>query len=260
MMSSLIKFGCLSLFLFSCSSYAVWPSVFNQNSFELSANAGAARLDAGDSTFGVTDTETDNLRQTHNPDAGELGLGFAYLIPLNTYLSISGVQLFPGLKTAINLRYMSHEIFDHSIQGQIEQYQDPLMDNYTYYLSISSTQLMADLALTVASFHQVSLFLTGGIGNGWTRLHYEDRPNAGVYGGGLHLKNSSKNGFVSEVGAGVSYGWTSHLSVSLEYLYTRLNEIKTARYGILNGEPAIITPAQFSLHSSAILAGVHLKI
>lgn len=247
------------LFGLSLSVSAALPAFFQQGQFEWSANVGLSWLQTGNSTVVVTDIETDRLRQTRNPLAGELGLGVAYLIPLNTS-PVASLIWFPELKTALNIRYMDQAIIGQDVYGEVDQFQDLSMNNYTYDLSLSSTRLMADLALTVASIERFSVFLLGGLGAGWTQVDFKDKPNPGIVGGALSLNHRTKNGFVGEAGAGLAYECNNQFRFSLAYLYTDYGTIKTGSQGTLDIGTVTLNPMQFSFHTQAILFGVHVKV
>ncbi|MDI9818445.1 MULTISPECIES: hypothetical protein [unclassified Legionella] len=228
------------------------------NQIELSANLGFSKLTLGNSTFGITETEVDNLHQTDNPLIGEVAFGMTYVIPFKELSASHRLTWFPALRTALYLRYSSHDFFNRTAQGQIEQYQDPRMSNYHYRLSIDSTRLMADVILTLVTHKQMSLFVNGGVGPGWTQVSYSDEPNLGVVGGNLFLFDKTKKGLVSEIGVGLFYHCSNKLKLSVNFLHSNFGTIKTGSEGILDGASASINPARFSLRSNTILFGLYL--
>ncbi|MFW2570242.1 outer membrane protein [Legionella sp. 29fVS95] len=244
------------LLSFSFSVSAAFPIFSQQGQFEWSANAGLSWLQTGNSNVVISEFETDRLRQTRTPLAGELGLGIAYLFPLNT--SARGNLIwFPELRTALNIRYMDQAIIGQDVYGEVDLFQDSSMNNYTYDLSLASTRVMIDLALTVASLEQFSVFLLGGVGAGWTQVDYQDRPSPGS----LSLNSRTKHGAVGEAGAGLAYDCNKQFRFSLAYLYTDYGTIKTGSQGIIDfNTPIVINPMQFSFHTQAILFGVHVKV
>jgi opacity protein-like surface antigen len=241
---------CLLLSFFSANVYAA-----DLSNLELSGGFGLAKLHVGNSAFAVTDTETDSLVQTANPIVGDVNFGVAYVWPLNSMRLDQRVSWFPSVKTGLNLRY-----FDQNVQGQIYQYQEPDLDNYTYNLSVESTRLMFDISLTLATVQRFSLFLQGGAGAGWTQTSYSDMPNEGIPSGSLSINNRTNSGFVSEVGGGISYDIQENFGISLQYLYANYGTIKTSSTATLNGDPASIAPAQFPLRSQEVLFNVYMKM
>ncbi len=260
MLSSLTCLRLYLVFFLSLSTSAFAFNLWEKGTFEASGNFGFSQLDLGNSTFGVTETETDTLRQSHNPFGAEFAAGVARLIPLNKRTALTPYIWFPELRIGLNLRYLNQSLFNQYTTGQIEQYQEPSMNNYNYRIHVESTRLMIDLALTVATMQKISVFILGGMGPGWTNLSYSDRPVSGVLDGNLILNDGTKNGLVKEIGGGIFYNCTETVRTSLHYLYTDFGSISTGNTGLLNGFPAQIRPAHFSLHSNAILLGLHLTV
>ncbi len=204
----------------------------------------------------MTETETDNLRQTSNPMVGEFGIGATYVFPLK-----DKTKWFSTGRLGLNYRYMSNNLWKNFVQGQIEQYQDARMANYTYQLNLINQRLMMDLSLTFWERERASLFVIGGLGYGWNKLHYSDYPNPGIEEGNLNLNTSRTNKFTSEVGVGAFYQCTDQLKVSVQYLYNYFGRISTGSYGYLNGvATAAISPANFKLDTNEVLLGLHLAI
>ncbi|HHF7344123.1 TPA: outer membrane beta-barrel protein [Legionella feeleii] len=249
-----------SLLSLSFSVNAAFPVFSQQGQFEWSANVGLSWLQTGNSNVVISEFETDRLRQTRTPLAGDLGLGIAYLIPLNKSAR-TDLTWFPELRTALNIRYMDQEIIGQNVYGEADLFQDPNMNNYTYDLSLASTRLMIDLVLTVASMERFSVFLLGGVGAGWTQVDYKDRPNPGIVGGALSLNSRTNNRLVGEAGAGLAYDCNNQFRFSLAYLYTDYGTIKTGSQGVIDfNNPITINPMRFSFHTQAILFGVHIKV
>lgn len=254
---------CISLniaFFLSLSSSVFAFPLWEKGAIEASGHMGFTQLNLGNATFGVTETETDSLRQKHNPFGVEFAAGLARVISLNKRTELTPYTWFPELRIGLNLRYLNQGLFNRYTTGQIEQYQEPAMNNYNYRINVESTRLMIDLALTIATIQKVSLFIIGGVGPAWTNLSYFDTPVPGVFDGNLILNDGTKNGFVEEMGIGIFYNCTETIKTSLHYLYTDFGSISTGSTGLLNGLPAQIRPAHFSLHSNAILLGLHLTV
>lgn len=217
--------------------------------WDLSVNFGIAQYQMNSSSYQSTTTETDNLRQTNNPWVNELGVGLAHVIP--------STNLWLG----VYYRHLSHDVFRRYTTGQVEQYQEPQMNNYTYSLSATNNRVMVDLTAPVSLSSKISIFAMGGIGYGRTSLKYKDIPNAGISEGNLFLNTSYKSAFISEVGAGLDYQCTNNLKFSLQYLYTWLGSMNTSTTGYFASTYAtIIAPARFSLNTHSVLIGLHAAI
>lgn len=251
--------GCSVIFL-TATAFSGTEASIRPHQIELSGNLGVSTFHFGNNTLNVTETETDYLRQTHNPAIGEVGAAIAYLVPLKPLDAQSDWTWFPEWRLSFNMQYASHDMFSDKTRGQVEQYMEPSMDNYTYTLLLDSTRLTVDPVLTVASWRYLSAFATAGIGYAWNKLHYQDVPNPGIEEGGLLLNDRNNTGFAWEIGAGLFYNCTDTVKISAQYLYTDFGTVSTSTHGTLNGLSTTISPAHFSLHSNAVLFGIHVTL
>lgn len=253
-----IGFG-IFLLNFSLNASSLFDSI-KQGHVEVSGNVGGFTPDIENSSLAVTSTETDLLLQTRNPNFIQLGLGLAYAIPLNQTPNPTGLVFFKELKPTLNLRYSNTRLLNHAKLGAVYQYQDPDMYNYDFAIPFISTRFMFDMLFTVVSLQKFSLFLNGGVGPGWTKTGYEDKAHPDVMRGDLSLNNKNEYDIVTEVGAGLTYSYNNNFSYSLEYLYTNFGRVGTASHGILDGSITVIGPAEFKLHTQAILLGIHVTV
>lgn len=97
MVFSLKHAGIAVVFLGSFSFYSlVFSSSLGKAKLEFTGELGVNHLQLGNSSYQITETETDNLHQTHNPVVGQFSLGvgyfFLFLALLLQLLSGNGSQ------------------------------------------------------------------------------------------------------------------------------------------------------------------------
>ena len=232
------------------------------NHIDLIGAMGVASLDISDGYLGVTSSETDRLIQTNNNNwntlAAQLGVGYVYYSRnYNPYSDQA--QWFTSIEPEINGYYLGKS----SIKGDVWRFGSPNYNDMTFRMPIESYRLMLDGALTVVSKKQYSLYVIGGIGNTWNRVNYNDVNPNGIpcVDQGLNLNSTTHSNFAWEVGAGLSYAFNNRLSLSLEYLYADLGNIKTSGTGFTGAIPTpALVPANFELTSQAALLGLHVAI
>lgn len=232
------------------------------NHFEVIGAAGVASLMAGNSYLGVTSSETDTLVQTNSNDwntfTGQLGIGYVYYLGGAEQYS-DKVQWFPMIEPELNGYYLGKG----TIKGDVWRFGDPAFNEMTYKMSVESTRLMFDTALTIVSKRQYSLYAIGGIGNAWNRVGYRDADHNGMPCPDqfLNLNSTTRSSFVWEAGAGLSYAFNNRFALSLEYLYTDLGRVKTPGSGFTGAiTTPVLVPADFKLSSQAALLGLHIAI
>ncbi|MBN9228821.1 MULTISPECIES: outer membrane protein [Legionella] len=225
-----------------------------QAGIEVVLEGGPSWFHVPQTTISPTDIETDNLSRGHANTTGELGFGVYYKRPLLVNDSV----WFNALAVGLAVRYSG--FLDNITDGNVYQFEQTNLDNYQYQVYFENTRLLAQLSLDVLTYKQVSLYLIGGIGEGWSRLRYHDFPNEEDLGGGLSLPKKNTSHFVANVGTGINYHYTEHLSFSLGYLYTDYGHITASNEGILNGEAVTLSAPTFSIESHALLVGIHYLI
>lgn len=218
---------------------------------ELFAMGGVASLAAGNSTVRITDSETDELV----PDNNELGawtaaVGAGYVIPRFGAKEYSkSVQWFTAIEPEVNLYYLNGDI-----NGDVYRFQSPAFDQLDYTMDLSSTRLMLDLGVTVASWRNLSAYVLGGFGPSWNRLgfnsHTKDTVDCDLYDVGLN-PNDSLN-FTYEAGAGLKYRMSEHTSIFVEYLYTNFQHMEVGD----SNDVSDLNPSTFNLNSQAGFLGL----
>jgi len=230
----------------------------NLKYFELIGAGSLSGAIAGNSLLGVTSNEVDTLVQTNQNNwnlwGGKLGLSYVYFISsASKYSEI--LQWFPKIAPGLNV-YYSH----YNNEGTIYRFNDPVFDALVYSIPINSTRLMFDGSLTVASWRQISTYITGGIGNAWNRIGYTDNASSSFCNiETIHLNNNFSSNFVWETGAGLTYDLGQHLAISFEYLYTDFGRLSTSGIGNTPGiSTPLISPASFQFSAQGLLLGLRI--
>jgi opacity protein-like surface antigen len=245
-------------------------SAITPGHFEVIGGLGGAQLDTGNSELGVTQSETDKLVQTNtntwNTWVGQFGLGYIFYLG-TTFRDFDQVQWFPFLEPELNLEQLSN----NNITGDVWRFNSPAFNDLTFNTSLNSTRLMADAALTIASYKHFSIYAIGGIGSAWNRLKYSDTDNSGSGSGDtggpcsdqrLSLNHNTSTHFAWETGVGLTYAFNNRIGLSVEYQYVNLGNATTSA----NGNTGTITKpvlvaAQFNnLTSQTVLAALHIAL
>lgn len=120
---------------------------------------------------------------------------------------------------------------------------------------------MLDVALTVTSWKQLSLFGLAGIGFAKNRVSYSDSPNgsAPCTDQPVRLSSKNNNNFVWEAGAGLDFAFNSNFSLFFEYLYTDLGKVKPSGSGSAGTitSPVLSAP-QFHVKAQTALLGIKI--
>ncbi len=132
------------------------PSVSSlANHAELSIAGGIARINSSTPSLMATATEIDSLYQTshHTTAIGAIGWGYDYLLTSHK-------------KTVIHNILIGLRLYDFSVtnRGQVYQYGDAQLNNFSYSLPVHSTRLILDEKLVAMSWHQVSPYILAGLG------------------------------------------------------------------------------------------------
>lgn len=172
----------------------------------------------------VTSDEKDNLVQTNKDDwdiwTFQAGLGYAF--PLIEEDPDCLVNWFPYLTPQLNAYLLN----DKKIHGDVYRFQNSHYNQATYEMNFNSKRLMFDLGLDILSSNNFTFYGLAGAGIAWNRTDFSLDPNDGVHIVGLDLGETDSTGFAYEFGAGITYDLNSCIGISLEYLYTFLDDVK----------------------------------
>jgi opacity protein-like surface antigen len=242
------KLGCILLLTaVSCSSFAFSPNFLKD--VEISAGTGIDWLHADNGTMVVAPPNVNSEHVSHTVTSmpWKCGIGyhaFADRLAQNTYLN--------DLLLQVNMYHSSG-----ALQGEVYQYPS---DNYNYNFRApaNSTRVMFDIKPVLFTYHDFSPYGVVGIGETWNKLSYyeisadPDNPPDSAYNLGSHTTAQ----LAYDVGAGVRRDFTSHLSASVEYLYSSLGKSSAATD---SGNLPLAASPKFNLRTQSVMLGVSWK-
>jgi hypothetical protein len=209
---------------------------------------GIGTLNADNATLEFAPSVTDTLKQT-NGDEWNIwtgNFGVARVFALSDFELYTGeIQWIPTIAPQINVYY-----FQDTIEGHVDR---SIGDNSKYSLGLHSTRVMFDLALTLASYRNISLYAIAGIGPSWNHLEYRSHePDCDIL-----LDDRTDHNFAYEMGGGITYDVTEHLGISVEYLYSGMSDIKLNQNGELEDSFDLDVDTQtFDLNSQTVFLGL----
>ncbi|MFN7097594.1 MAG: hypothetical protein ACK4PR_08560, partial [Gammaproteobacteria bacterium] len=175
---------------------------------EFSAEVGPNWLQTNNTTDTISRYETDNVlvNNINNQIAWKVGAGY-YLFDN----ALSSRKYFNHLLFEINVYQISGDI-----KGDVEQFQLPQFNNYSYHAPFTSTRLMFDLKPYLFTYKRISPYLILGIGPAWNQISYTEKiigtdvlPNSN-----LVLNSHTATQFAENVGIGVSIQVSQQLSLT----------------------------------------------
>ena len=136
------------------------------------------------------------------------------------------LRWFPTIEPMLNLYYSSF-----NINGDVYLFNNVFLNTPRYTTTIKNTRLLLDVALSIFSKRGFSVYGLLGIGEGWSRLNYQDKIGSDVR---VKLITEHETNVVWEFGAGLAYAFDRKFGVSLEYVWTDLGRMHTANSGSTN--------------------------
>jgi opacity protein-like surface antigen len=226
----------------------------SNNRVEIQVQGGISDVSfTGPNEIVATPIETDTLRQTNDESVFQGSVGVGYVLPLNVDEKTS--CWFSDLKLGLNFYG-----FNSKNKGDALEFGQDDLNNFTYSLDVDSRRLMLDLYLTVFSWKDWSVFALAGTGESWNNIKYSQTPNADIPGVNVKLNEHSDTAWAFETGAGITYDFTEHFSLSLEYLYTHFNTLQTSDHGQIADHDATFKPLEFDLHTNTLFLGLTLAM
>ncbi len=218
-------------------------------------SGGLASLDAQNSIiYLMQDAPGDELNQSNSNDwkSWTVQLGVGYAIPLFDSKEYSDeLQWFPLIEPQIKAYYLQG-----NIDGHVDMFYQYPGDYYDtdYTTDFESTRLMFDLALTFASYRNLSVYGLAGLGPSWNRVNYHAKENICWQSVNLDAKTSTN--FAYEFGGGLNYSLNEHIAITSEYLYTGFDNIQLSNEGD-SGTQSLeeVSAGDFDLHSQAVFLG-----
>ncbi|MFA6038298.1 MAG: hypothetical protein WC748_09300 [Legionellales bacterium] len=230
-----------------------------EGDFQLSLLLGIADVTHGDGTLQVDSTESDSLTQT-NSNAWETftgQFGVSYIMPLYWGEDAeedkleTGMAWFDSITPQINVYLLG----DTTLEGDVLRF--GYKNEATYDMDFNSTRLMFDVAVDVFTVRDFSFFALGGLGIAWNSTSLNWVPNPGEDLTGFNLAETDSSGFAYEFGGGVNYEVLGDLDVSLQYLFTVLDNVSAQGADDFYDD---IHTSDLDIHVQSILLGVRLTI
>lgn len=172
---------------------------------------------------GIT-AEVDTLESTGTADNVLWGAAYAYdiLQPLRGKPMADDILA----RVLVGVNVYGYNTTD---SGNVFQYGNPAMENYTYKFRLET--LRGNLSLGLDFFSPVPRIypffqISGGVARVVT--HYTDTPNDPAMGGGVTIPNYTNTTGTFSAGAGLKYLMMDSLQLSVSYLYTYFGTVKSA--------------------------------
>jgi opacity protein-like surface antigen len=223
--------------------------------WEVILMSGIASLDTQGTNFQMTPTQLDGL-QPADAEFGEawtIQLGVGYAIPLfDAEVDSDEVQWFTAIEPQINGYYLNGDV-----NGNVDRYADFAgdFDDTEYNMDIKSTRVMFDLALTIVSYDEFSLYAIGGIGPSWNDFDLTEFENDCVEE--VRFDGDDVN-LAYEFGGGISFAGSENATISLQYLYTNFLDLEFDNNAAI-GDGSEITDIEsddFDFSSQALVLGL----
>lgn len=237
----------------SLSSFTAMAGDWDEGYFKIKASGGVAWLDGDEANLGVTEIETDTITFATSDVAGvaALGVGYAFILTDED----DDFRWFPAIVASLDGAYQ----FETDFNGDVYQFENADMNNYTNNTSVENFNLMFDLTLALAEYQRWTIFAIGGIGAAWTTVQYDDTAKADIPPSGIDLSSHTSSNFAFQFGGGLGFEIMPELDLTLTYLYTDLGDVSTgdsvnATEG--NNPNISITPADFDLQQQSLLLGL----
>jgi opacity protein-like surface antigen len=191
--------------------------------WEVILMSGIANLDTQGTNFQMTPSRIDELEPgtADFGDAWTIQLGIGYAIPLfDAEEDVEEVQWFTAIEPQINAYYLEGDV-----NGNVDRYADIVgdFDDTQYTMDINSTRVMFDLALTIVSYDDFSLYAIGGIGPSWNDFDLTEHESDCVEE--VRFDGDDVN-LAYEFGGGITYAAMDELDISLQYLYTNFLDLE----------------------------------
>ncbi|MFZ4076924.1 MAG: outer membrane protein [Legionellaceae bacterium] len=199
------------------------------------------------SQINISSYEIDQLLQTQS--ATKLSY---YVASRATILSTPNADGLRALTLGLSNYYT-----DLKSKGSVNQYQTPLLNNYTYTLQSSIDDLLLELQMKLSSFHQLTPFVAFGTGLGFGSMSYKETPKSGVIEGQNQLGTHHQTLWAFDIGAGGSYPITEKIGVTLQYLYiVHTNQLQSH---VCNNVSCLLEPLETHMNLSELMVSLHYQ-
>ena len=229
--------------------------------FELLVFGGVASMDPESTTLHVSPDETDLLTNSTSDDwdswTAQVGVGYVYPIEGDDMYT-GDVRWFANINPQLNLYYLDAS----DMNGDTYLFQDPSYNLADWNMEFNSTRLMFDLALTVATLERLSLYVLGGAGVAFNRTELNSIAHPGSGIADVYLDSEDSTSFAYEFGGGLTYALMDDLAVSLEYLFTGINDVGLGETTTTLGcdQTFNISGGDMDIDSQALMLGLRLAL
>lgn len=197
----------------------------------------------------------DKLRQSNQSSwaAWTVGSGLSRTLPLfDSKQNDHELQWLPVIKPQLNVYFLQGDM--NGVLEQFYEYPGAGVDT-DYSIDLNSTRLMFDLALTLASWRDFSIYAMAGIGPSWNRVGFHSDQNNCLQARSLNTYKDIN--FAFEWGGGIDYTLFDQVSLMVEYLYTSIYSVELAHSGeSINMLVSGVESNSFDIHSQALIAGL----
>lgn len=146
------------------------------------------------------------------------------------------------------------QITNFSQTGNLLQFNLPEFENYTYTLKLNNIRVMANFDLDFHSVaHHFVPFVQAGIGGARTAFSYNSVPISPIDSPDLTLPNEASWNVAYQAGAGIKYVATTHLALSLRYLYANMGNVNSSTLG---STATLATPLTVNMSTQNVLFGL----
>ena len=219
---------------------------------EFSAAGGFNWVNSNNNNLYVSSYETDSNKVTHVSNNAFWKVGVGYYV-LNDYLQDR--SFLNSLLTELNFYHSSA-----TVKGDVWQYQLPQFNNYNFRTPITSRRLMLDFKPTLFTFYHFSPYFVLGAGIAWNATSYQQSITAANIDptSYISLGKRTNTNMAYDAGFGVKGDITSHLSASVEYLYTQMGKVTPS--ALSQGVTTVMKAPTFTVRSQAVLFGLSWKM
>jgi opacity protein-like surface antigen len=166
------------------------------------------------------------------------------------------IRWFDALTPQINVYILQQT----DVEGSVKRFDDSDDVDADYKMNFESTRLMLDFELDIFTVRDFSFYGIGGLGIAWNSADYTATPHGMIPIASVDLPTNDSTGFAYEFGGGVDYAVDEGIDITLQYLWTRLNDVTISGDVNIFDEEIYHTNTDISNDIQSILLGVRLDI
>lgn len=191
----------------------------------------------------ISAVETDTLSQKSQQIFPLLNASLKREIPY----SLNGSEILAG--PSVYYHHMSYE-------GDVYQFGNPSLNNYTYKFSGHVYDVLFETDVISKAFYKnVQGFMKGGLGITYASVSYADTANSGIAARTSRSTGQKREvNFAADIGAGFMMALRNDYSARLEYLYQYRNDGKSSR---LSDNQNLLRGVAGSMNTQNIMLSLH---